>query len=124
MLIEDQEDEMLKQQTPSDSDQPSQTSPSTEDRSISELSESGRAELYGTLFLQRSYVDKLKREQAVSDIELFGETMQELGNEFSYKPLEKWGQSLSLSAQFFDIEKMNSLIDQFEQLLEGLQWKK
>lgn len=124
MLIEDQEDEMLKQQTPSDSDQPSQTSPSTEDRSISELTESGRAELYGTLFLQRSYVDKLKREQAVSDIELFGETMQELGNEFSYKPLEKWGQSLSLSAQFFDIEKMNSLIDQFEQLLEGLQWEK
>lgn len=53
---------------------------------------------------------------SIDDIEAFGERMQALGERYTYSPLIRWGNDLTLQAQLFEMEKLEHTLNAYHSL--------
>ncbi|CAN2040351.1 hypothetical protein GMMP15_1700001 [Candidatus Magnetomoraceae bacterium gMMP-15] len=65
-------------------------------------------ELLKILKEKQIYCQKLSELMAIDEIEKFAEKMKKLGYEYEYQPLINWSEDLYLSAQAFDMEKIQN----------------
>ncbi|CAN2043648.1 hypothetical protein GMMP1_1160034 [Candidatus Magnetomoraceae bacterium gMMP-1] len=67
-------------------------------------------ELLKFLKEKQKYSQKLYDLMAIDEIEKFAEEMKELGKKYDYLPLVNWAEDLYLSAQAFDMEKIQQIL--------------
>ncbi len=63
----------------------------------------------------------LNETTAINDIELFGQTIENLAQQVDYQPLVGWGKALQIQAQLFDMAGLKTTLTQFPQLIQQKQ---